>query len=470
MPRLVVIGGGISGLAAAWAARESAQRAGQGLEVIVLERGDEVGGKARSIARDGWLVEGGPSGFLGGRPEMARLVRGAGMTGELVLARQSAKRRFVYRAGAMREIVGSPAGFAKSGILSARGMARLVAEPFIPRRRDRTTDETVWEFAARRLGAEVADRLVAPMSMGIFAGDAHRLSLASAFPKMADLERDHRSLILGLLAKRGRTSAGPLTTLRGGMQSLPLGLAERGGFTVHRKSAVTAVERTADGWSVSVAGSSQRIDADGIVLATEPWVTATLLGPLHESAASALAGIPCPPVAVVALGFGPEVRAQVPDGFGVLIARGEGFRMLGNLWETSLYPDRGPEGGILIRAMLGGAVDATIGDLTDDEVLACARVEVRRLYGLGAEPRFTAVVRIPRAIPQYECGHRERVTVVETALHDLPGLAVTGFGLRGVAFADAASDGVRTGEQMASWIGARPVQTLNPSSGPLHTP
>lgn len=464
VPRLVVVGGGIAGLAAAWSAADAAQRAGCPLEVLLLERSGAVGGKARSIVRDGWLVEGGPSGFLGGRPEMDRLLAASGLVHEVVTARAAAERRFLYRAGKLREIRPSPVGFARSGILSAGGLLRLAAEPFVPRAHENNNlddaDETVWEFAARRLGAEVADRLVAPMALGIFAGDAHRLSLAAAFPRMAALEREHGSLIRGLIARRGRTASGPLTSLRGGMQSLPLALAARGGFTVHRASEVCAIAKSDAGWMVSVAGSSDAIDADAVVLATEPWATAALLGPLHAAAADALASIPCPPVAVVALGFGPEVRPQVPDGFGVLIARGEGFRMLGNLWETSLYPGRGPDGGILIRAMFGGAVDPAIGALADAELLALARDEVRRLYGLRQEPAFTAVVRVPRAIPQYERGHRQRVAVVEGALGALPGLAVTGFGLRGVAFGDAAADGVRTGERMAAWVAAHAATTV----------
>lgn len=460
MSRLVVIGGGIAGLATAWAAADAARRAGQGLEVLVLERGHEVGGKARSIVHDGWLVEGGPSGFLGGRPELDALLNATGLIDDVVPARLQAKRRFLYRAGRMREIKASPIGFVRAGILSARGLARLAAEPFIPRGTASADDETVWEFAARRLGAEVADRLVSPMSLGIFAGDARRLSLESAFPRMAAVEREHRSLIIGMIARRGRVAAGPLSSLRNGMQSLPLALAERGGFTVHRKCRVSALEACSGGWSVIVAGSAEPIEAEAVVLATEPWATAALLGPLHDGAAHALASIPCPPVAVVAFGFGRDARPRVPDGFGVLIARGEGFRMLGNLWETSLYPGRGPDGGILIRAMLGGAVDPGIGDLSDDAVRAIAYDEVRRLYGLMQEPSFSMVVRVPRAIPQYERGHRVRVAAVDSALAGLPGLAVTGSGLRGVAFADAAADGVHTGTRMAAWIGANRLASV----------
>lgn len=454
MARLVVVGAGISGLAAAWSARCAAARAGVTLEVIVLERGSEVGGKARTIVRDGWLVEGGPSGFLGGRPEVDTLIRAAGLSDEAVPARTAAKRRFIYRAGRLREIKTSPIKFARAGILSAGGMLRVAAEPFMPRWNG-TEDETVWSFAARRLGAQAADRLISPMTLGIFAGDARRLSLASAFPKMARLEREHGSLIRGMIAKKGKTSAGPLTSLRGGMQSLPKKLAENGGFQVRCNASVRRVDRTGDGWSVVLESDGSAIDADAVIVATEPWATAQFMRPLDAPAADALGAIPCPPVTVVALGFDASARSRIPDGFGVLITRGEGFRMLGNLWETSLYPGRGPEGGILVRAMFGGAVDEAIGGLDEAQMLTLAKAEVSRLYGLADAPVFEQVVRLQRAIPQYTVGHAGRVATVERAVAALPGLAVTGFGLRGVAFGDSAADGVRTGETMGRWVAAR---------------
>lgn len=454
MSRLVVVGGGISGLASAWAARTAAQRSGVALDVLVLERAKDVGGKARTIVRDGWLVEGGPSGFFRGREELDSLIQASSLGADVVPAHDSAKRRFIYHGGQLREIKPSPVGFARSHILSMGGLLRIAAEPFVPRKHN-GDDESVWAFAARRLGPEAADRLVAPMTLGIFAGDARRLSLASAFPRMANLEREHGSLIRGLIARRGNMSSGPFASLRRGMQSLPMELARRGGFTVRCGSTVRSIDRAGDGWTVKVDTDGAPIGADAVILATEPWASAELLRPLHAAAADALAEVPCPPVAVVGLGFGPEARSRIPDGFGVLIARGEGFRMLGNLWETSLYPGRGPQGGILVRVILGGAVDASVGALSDEETLALARSEVSRLYGLTAAPVFEQVVRTPRAIPQYEIGHKSRVAIVERGVASLPGLAVTGFGLRGVAFPDAAADGVRTGDAVGRWLAAR---------------
>jgi protoporphyrinogen/coproporphyrinogen III oxidase len=448
VPRLIVVGGGIAGLAAAWSARETAARAGVTLDVLVLERSPEVGGKARTIVRDGWMVEGGPSGFLGGRPELDTLIRAAGLTDDVVPANAAAKRRFLYRAGRMRELKPSPLAFARSGIMSLGGLVRMAAEPFIARSQS-TDDESVWAFAARRLGGEAADRLMAPATLGVFAGDARRLSVASAFPKMAALEREHGSLIRGMIARRGGPRTSGLSSLRDGMQSLPRALARDGGFRVRCSATVQRIDQTASGWSVVISGDGGAIETDGVVIATEPWAAASCIRHLSARAADALDAIPCPPVTVVALGYDSSARANIPDGFGVLISRGEGVRMLGNLWETSIFPGRGPAGGILVRVMFGGAVDPTIGALDESDAIALAIREVSHLYSLTPTPVFAHAVKIARAIPQYEIGHADRVAAASTFFAQINGVAVTGFGLRGISFGDAGADGVRTGDLIA---------------------
>ena len=447
--RLVVIGGGIAGLAAAWAARRTASDARQDLEVLLLEREARVGGKANSVARDGWLIEGGPSGYLSGRPEMDGLVEALGLAPDRVPANRAASVRFLYRAGKIRRVVPNPVGLLTEGILGPLGVTRMLAEPFVPRGRESNEDESVWGFAARRFGAQVADRMVLPMALGIFAGDARRLSLRAAFPRMAALEREHGSIIRGMIARRGSTSSGTLTSFRHGMQQLPRALSERGGFPVRCNAFARALRRTADGWSVVVNGDTEAIPADAVVLAGEPWAMAPLLRAHAEQAATELEEIACPPVGLVALGFGPAAAAKLPVGFGLLVARGEGFRMLGTLWETHLYEGRGPAGHLLVRAMFGGAVDPDAGALAESELAALARAEVAKLYGLTDSPLLEHVVRVPRAIPQYGIGHPARVARITAAVDALPGLSITGNGLRGVSFADAASDGVRVGSAAA---------------------
>ena len=269
MPRLVVVGAGISGLAAAWSAHAEAARAGVTLDVLVLECSDEVGGKARTVKRDGWMVEAGPSGFLGGRAELDTLIGASGLTDDIIAANENAKRRFVYRAGKLRELKPSPVGLAFSGIMSAGGMLRLAMEPFIARSESKK-DESVWAFAERRFGSEAADRLIAPATLGVFAGDARKLSVASGFPEVSELEREHGSLIRGMFARRGRGGAGGLTSLRDGMQSLPVKLAERGGFRVRCNALVKKLEQTATGWNVSIDGDSAPFETDAVIIATEP--------------------------------------------------------------------------------------------------------------------------------------------------------------------------------------------------------
>jgi len=451
MRRVVVIGGGIAGLAAAWTASRRARQLADGVEVVLLEKERQVGGKARSVTRDGWLVESGPGGFLGGRPELTQLIDQAGLTGDARPANAAAARRFIYRAGKVREIVANPVGFALAGILSPLGLLRLMGEPFVPQRRD-GIEETVWAFAARRIGREAADRLVMPMTLGIFAGDAKRLSLPAAFPRMEALEREHGSLIRGLIARRGKTSSGTLTSFDAGIETLPRALAACGDFTVRCGAEVTGIERLGRTWKVRIAGDAEPLTADVVVLAGEPWAVAPLLRPLNDAAADDLDGIYCPPVTVVGLGYRLEDAPAVPRGFGVLITRGQGYRMLGNLWDSHIFPQRSPDGHVLIRLMLGGAVDPDAGRLTEDEALDLARDEVSRLYGITAAPRHERVVRWPRAIAQYELGHPARRTRIEGAVGALGGLVIGGSGLHGVAFGDAAASGVRCGEQAVEFL------------------
>ncbi|MEW6073038.1 MAG: protoporphyrinogen oxidase, partial [Planctomycetota bacterium] len=204
--RVVVVGGGISGLAAAWMAWDVLAAAGAPApdDVILLEAAPAVGGKARTIARAGWTVEGGPTGFLDNEPVLDRLIARAGL--EKLPADAAAARRFLVRGGVAREIHAHPLRLARSGLLSPAGLLRVALEPFVPRRAD-PADESIWDFARRRLGLQIADRLIAPLVLGVFAGDARRLSLASSFPRMAELEAEHGSLVRALIRLRRRGAA-----------------------------------------------------------------------------------------------------------------------------------------------------------------------------------------------------------------------------------------------------------------------
>jgi len=507
--RIVVVGAGISGLAAARAAADRAREADSGVEVLVLERDEQVGGKARTLEEEGWLLEAGPGSFLDNEDDFRRVVEAAGFEDEQLAADEAARHRYLARDGELREVPTHPLRFATSGLLGPLGLLRVLIEPLIPavadHRRPRDTadtngtgtpgqvdeaqrDESVWEFAARRLGTQVADRLVSPMVLGIYAGDARRLSLPAAMPRLASLEREHGSLIKGMLARRrespGRElSTGPsgkLSSFRRGMQSLPQALASALDITVRCGAPVTAVTRAAERgqatgkrektgagettgqgageasgdepvYHVHVQGDPEPIPAAALILAGEAFAMAGLLRELAPRTAAVLGEIEMPAVTVVGLGYGPGAAETVPRGFGVLVPRSEEIRTLGCVWDSLVFPDRSPESHLLVRAMLGGTVDRGAGDLDEEAALELARREMARLLGLPGEPAFARAIRWPRAIPQYDLDHTARVRTAQDELADRPGLYVAGNCLAGVSFARSGATGWRLGRQAAGY-------------------
>ena len=464
--RLVIVGAGISGLAAARGAADL--HADSFTEIIVLEASPAVGGKSRTVKRDGYLLEAGPTGYLDNEPLMDDLARAAGVY--KIAANDAAARRFLVRDGKLKEIKTSPPAFLTSGILSPLGLMRIATEIFRKKWSDAngaTVDESVWDFAARRLGPQAADRLISPMVLGVYAGDAKRISLAAAFPRIAELEREYGSLVKALLALRaqkGKESggapglSGKLTSFAGGLEELPRGLAERGqaagDFEVRTSTRVTALAHNGERWHLTLAhaeAETSTLEADAVLLATESNIAAKLVERVAPDIAAELASIPMPPVAVVGLGYGPEALAKAPRGFGALIQRGGGLRMLGVLWDTHLFPNRSPDGTILMRCMIGGATDTDSGNLTDEELVLITKRDLSLLLDLGdEEPRFIEVTRYAHAIPQYEVGHLDKVARIRQHLAKLngvaPGLALAGNYLDGVAWAKSAKAGYEAGK------------------------
>lgn len=450
MKRLLVIGGGISGTAAAFSAKKRSRELSRELEVVLLEKEPEVGGKALTHIEDGWLFETGPLGYLGSEPIVDDLAREAGLEGELLRAGEARHHRFVFVRGKPREVKTDPLGFAASGILSLGGLLRAAREPFVPAKRD-AADESVWDFAARRLGPEFASRLVHPMVLGIFAGDAKRLSLPSAFPVMAELEREHGSLVRAQIARARRRSAPRgegLSSFREGMQSLPRALAARGGFTVRTSCAARSVERRGD-YRVALE-NGEVLSADAVVLACEGFQSAALLSKSVPEVARKLLEIPTPPIYVVALGYGPEALVSIPEGFGVLIPRGAGYRALGVTCDGYLFPGRNRAGHLLVRVLFGGSFDPRVDEIESSEIVRTAAEEMKRLFSFGAEPRFTRARLWPKAIPQYEIGHGERIASIDKDLASFPHLYLAGNALHGPSFGKAAARGAACGREAAN--------------------
>jgi len=474
MKRLVIVGAGISGLSAAHEAVRYAADVPGGLEVLVLEAGPEVGGKARSVRQDGWLVEEGPTGYLDSEPEFDDLLTRSGLAPHKVTANDAAARRYLFH-GRLREIKANPLAFAASGILSAGGLLRIAAEPFVAKAsEEQVAAESIWDFAARRLGPQAADRLIAPMVLGVCAGNARKLSLTACFPKLASLEREHGSLIRGMLATRRSRSkdqrfatglSGKLTSAADGLQSVPRRLAEAGSFTTRCNARVGGIEESAkpdEGdcaaprYRVLVDGDAEAIAADAVILAGESFANAELIAGVNPQVADALREIQTPPVVVVAMGFGPDVARSFPTGFGVLIPRDQGYRILGCIWDSQLFARRSPDGHLLVRAMLGGSVDPEVASLGDDQLAELTYGELSRIFGLRQRPLFTRVVNWDRAIPQYDIDHPQRIERIASTLSRSPGIFLAGNGLHGVAFCKAAVTGIRQGREATEWLAAKP--------------
>lgn len=457
---VVVIGGGISGLAAAWAVRTTSQASGLSPRITLLEAGPEVGGKAQTLQRGPWRLEGGPTGFLDNEPALDELVEHAQL--EKLPADEAAARRFLVRGGKLREIQSHPLRFAQSGILGPLGLLRIAREPWVPKRVS-AQEESIWDFAKRRLGAQAADRLIAPMVLGVFAGDAKKLSLPAAFPRMAELEEGYTSLFRAMrqLAKAKELKGGPggpsgaLTSFLPGLSALPKALAARADFEVRTSAAVQSLHEGSgqQGWRV-VLQDGEHLDCTSVIVAAESWSSAPILAEVAPEVASELGGLHAPGLAVVGLGYGPDELARAPRGFGALIARPEGFRILGVLWDTFLFPERSPDGSLLVRCMIGGSTDPEAATLSEDELAEIAIADLRRLLGFRGQPIFREVVKWPHAIPQYEVGHLARVDRIDRAMEALrarrPGLHLAGNFRVGVAFGKAAAQGRDAGRAAAT--------------------
>lgn len=427
--RVVVVGGGISGLTAAHALL------GRGHDVTLVDAAPEPGGLVATTREDGFLCEQGPQAVLDGGEDVRALIAAAGLEPRIVRALPASRRRSIYVGGKLRAFPASPPALVKTDLLGAAGKLRLLGEPFV--RRGGDDDESVFDFVARRFGRQAAARAAGPALIGIYAGDAAAISLRAAFPRLAALEQAHGSVLRGMFRARGGPRLGRPISFPDGLAELPRALGGALGDR-RRVARAAALESRAGGWRVAFeapAGSGGTLDAERVVLATPAAVTAALLAPLAPDAAEALRGIPHAPVAVACLGFrGVEGDAlgMDLDSYGFVVARGEGLSLLGCQFDSSVFPGRAPAGGVLLRALVGGAFEPALVDADDATIAAQAVGDLRRAAGLRRDPDLVRVFRARPGIPQAHRGHLARVRAVDEAIRRLPGLGVIGHALRGV--------------------------------------
>jgi oxygen-dependent protoporphyrinogen oxidase len=459
---VVIVGGGLSGLSLAYRLQQAAPH----VAITLLEKDDRPGGKIHTEARDGFRVEWGPNGFLDTKPTTAALCRDLGLGERLVAASEAAARnRYLFLRGRLERLPDGFGSFLRTSVLSWRGKWGLLTERFRAPKRD-GADESIDAFARRRAGDEVADVLADAFVTGIHAGDPKRLSLRASFPRLAELEAQHGSVMKGFAAaaKQRRAEAkarGEVYQRPGKMWSFPEGLqalidALRAALRCPPivGAAVSRVERQEGhpAWVVRSEGHD-RWDADAVVLACPAYEQAVILADLDGELAALVAGIPYNRVAVVALGYRQEHVPYSLDGFGFLVPQRDRRDLLGVQWCSSIFPERTPPGTVLLRAMCGGWSRPEMVGWDDGQLVAAVRGELRAAMGVRAEPVFHRIVRWEKAIPQYHLGHLDRVAQIEERARRHPGLFLAGNAYRGVAMNDCTEQAAALAGEVAHFLG-----------------
>jgi protoporphyrinogen/coproporphyrinogen III oxidase len=465
MKQAIIIGGGISGLSTAWLLQRQAEASGQKLRITLLEKEPQVGGKIRSIHDNGFTCEWGPNGFLDNKPQTLELCRILGIEDRLHRSNDNARKRFIYSNGMLHKLPENGPAFLKSRLISWPGKFRLMGEPFASAA-PAGVDETLADFARRRLGQEALDKLIGPMVSGIFAGNPETMSLKSCFPRIAELEREYGGLFKAMirLARKKRqeqaqgkvvaSAAGPggtLTSFREGIQYLTDTLRDQLQDNIRSGCEVLALHAEAGGYRVETDGCGQ-LTADLVIMAAPAYAVSSMLTPLDQEMAGLLQQIPYASLSVICCGYERERINHPLDGFGYLIARKEGRTTLGTLWDSSMFENRAPEGRVLLRSMAGGACLPELINLPDGLLLSRVQEDLRQIMGIEAEPSFVRIFRHNQAIPQYIAGHADRLARLEELAASHPGLLLTGNAFRGVGLNDCVASSHLTVERAIRFL------------------
>ena len=448
---VVVIGGGISGLAAAYDLQH------RGLNVRLLEASDRVGGVIRSDRFDGWVVDGGPDSLLVQKPAAVALARELGLGGRLVPT-LTPRMAYVLRGGRLHPIPeGSFLGFpirvsalAASSLFSLGGKLRMACEVMVPRAHG-DGDESIASFVRRRFGQEAVDYLAEPLLAGIHAGDVDRLSVRALFPRLVDAERQSGSVIRAFRALRVKPSPnGAFVSLPGGIGELVDRLAAAiAAGTISPSTRVTGIRREAD---FAIETNAGGVHAKAIVVAVPAYAAGGILRSLDTGLAALCEDVPYASTATVAFGYRRDQIDHPMRGSGFVVPRVERTPLLAATWVTSKWPHRAPEGHVLLRAFLGGGRDPRRLDEGDAELIERARAALADVMPISGDPIFARLYRWTRQSPQYEVGHLERLKAIDAHLARMPGLFVTGSGFRSIGIPDCIADGREVAARAAEFV------------------
>jgi oxygen-dependent protoporphyrinogen oxidase len=450
---VAIIGAGITGLTAAFYLKR------QGVPVTVYEAGGRVGGVIQSIRKDGFLAEFGPNTILETSPKIAQLVRDAGLESRKLATDPKAEARFVVRYGRPIEMPGSPLGFITTPLFTAKAKLAVLREPFIKPRRD-GVEESIGQFVVRRFNQEFLDHAIDALVAGIYAGDPHKLSLPHAFPKLKALEDNYGSMIKGqIFGARDRKKSGEVAKDRAakfsfdeGLQVLPDTLAAQLGELLKLNTPVTKLTQNADGWRVATAQGEMEFGAVIYCGTAHRLAELVIEAAQQRRLTETFSEISYPPVGAVVLGFRREDVAHPACGFGMLIPKIEGFKILGTIFSSALFSNRAPDGHLTLTSYIGGARYPELGLLPPEKLVEATLADLRVLLGVKGQPVFTHTKTWPQAIPQYNVGYgkyRELLNDIEAKAQNL---FFAGHYRDGVSLGDSIVSGVNIAERVGKTL------------------
>jgi len=454
--QVVVVGGGISGLACA------ARLQQLGVPVTLLEASERFGGLIQTFEKDGFLFESGPQSFQG-TETLLGLIRGLGVEGELCTANPRAP-RYVLRHRRLEKIPMSPQAVLTSSLLGIGSRWKIVSEPFKKTAPPRE-EESIAQFVRRKFGHEILEYLVSPFVSGVYAGDPERLSLRAAFPSLEEWEKEYGSVLRGAMKSRGGNGeskgAPPLCSFRHGLSTLTSAITAKLGPTAQMNARVEVIAQAGgsdgSGFQLRVArqGVSDSIAAKAIVIAAPAHVASHLVAPFAPDLGQKLSGIAYASLAVVGTGYYKKQTSMDLDGFGVLIPRSEKHRTLGIVWNSSLFPGRAPDGQMALASFIGGATDPEIARRSESEISAMVQKDHEDILGTTGSPIVSKVWIHHKALPQYNLGHGHVVEALRDAERSIPGLFFAGNFLEGPSIGKCVELGYQTAEAAQTYLQAR---------------
>lgn len=462
--RIAVAGAGLSGLSLCQSLQEKLAAAGRQANITLFEAEGRTGGKVQTVKDDGYIVEWGPNGFLNNKPDTLELCRRLGIDQKLLPSNDAARKRYIYAGGRLHRLPETPPAFLASRLISWPGKLRIMTEPFVPAAPP-GADQTLADFARRRLGPEALEKLIGPMASGVFGGDPETMSLKSCFPAIHNLEQDYGGLFKGMLGKMrerrkeaaapGAKKSGPagpggvLTSFEGGLEVLTKSLQDAFAGELLLGCPVNRVEKAEDGGFLVYAGSGEGpVHADVFVTASPAYAASAFLSALDPGISAVLDEIPYAPMSVVTFGMPLGDIGRELDGFGFLVGMNERKKLLGSLWDSSIFPGRAPEGFGSLRSMVGGARDTITPFMDREHLVRLVRDELHDIMGLAGSPEFVKVFVHEKAIPQYTVGHSERVARLDALEAKHKGLFFAGNAYRGVGINDCVREAIAVSEKV----------------------